>query len=422
MSRIPQVPARPSVTIIGGGIIGLMSAFHLRQALPEAHITVLEKGRHIPNPFGTSTRSAACFRQQFAVRHNVEMSIYGEQFYRNFGRLTGETMKLFWQKGYLFLHRDERRWEQAVAAYANQLDWGLRSVRVLSPTDVAKEFPYVSTEGLVGATFCPTDGYLDPGSIITGLKDYLAAKGVHIMTETKVVGFETEGDRVTTVVCDLGHFKSDYVLNCSGAWSHHIGRLLGVELAVSPEKRYLWSAEMHSGNGGFTQETFTGVPMIVCCGSNGHTPYIRPNPGSQPHSFTIGCEHQVQPEPDFEDHRQNYVEPDFLVCGDGFLAVAETLKSFAPFVEGLSFHDRVSGGFYETTRSHNPYITYDPRWCNVVHACGFSGHGIMHGPAAGQMASDLVRFGDYRSFPTAEGSVTHAAHVNGTGETEHMKI
>ena len=64
MNRGPQLPLRPKVTIIGGGVIGLAVAYHLREVLPlKSTITVLEKAKYLPNPDGSSSRSAACFRQ-----------------------------------------------------------------------------------------------------------------------------------------------------------------------------------------------------------------------------------------------------------------------------------------------------------------------------------------------------------------------
>jgi len=58
----------------------------------------------------------------------------------------------------------------------------------------------------------------------------------------------------------------------------------------------------------------------------------------------------------------------------------------------------------------------------MVHCCGFFGHGLMYGPATGKMVVGLVVHGDYRIFLVAERSVSYRAHMEGTGETETMKI
>jgi len=191
---------------------------------------------------------------------------------------------------------------------------------------------------------------------------------------------------------------------------------------VVPEKRYLWSAFAKRKND-MSQEEFEKVPMIVCMGSNGHTPYIRPEPGRDPHNFVLGCEHVVEPEPDFKDGDQDKVDPRYLPTGECFLPIGETLASFAPFVEKLCLRDKVNAGYYETTPSHNPYLTFDPHWQNVIHACGFSGHGVMHAPAAGLTVGELLVKGKYPSeFSGVEKSVSYQAHLDGSGEVEGMKI
>lgn len=199
--------------------------------------------------------------------------------------------------------------------------------------------------------------------------------------------------------------------------------MLGTYLDVMPQKRYLWRAEFREPQDDFSDTEFEQVPMVVCVDGNGSAPYLRPDPGSSPHSFTIGCEHPVAPEPGFQDERQDYVETGYKPeTGEGFVWVWAKLADFVPFTCQFGFDSRVHGGFYETTTSHNPYITYDPNFGNAIHACGFSGHGVMHAPAAGLMVSDLVRDGKFLGFDTAQASLSYAAHLRGTGETEEMKI
>jgi glycine/D-amino acid oxidase-like deaminating enzyme len=401
-----------------------MSAFHIMKSMPGTRLTVLEKGKYIPNQYGTSSRSAACTRQQFGCELNVQMSMFSTRFYERFQEYTGDEMQMLWQVGYLFLYRKPEAWEAAQKRVRDQQNWGLEKVRALSADETLLEFPFVGNHGLLGATFCPTDGFLDPGIILVALKEKLKSMGAESVTDCEVAGFQYEGGDVTEVVLsEKTTILCDYVVNCTGAWSSRIGNMLGSKLEVGPEKRYLWSAEFANPQDDFPDPEFRRIPFIVCNG-NGMTPYIKPEPGRNPHSFMMGCEHPAEPEWNFNDEDQDRVDPDFRANLDGGFHVRawQEIASWIPFAEKLGFRDKVNSGYYETTKPHSPVIGFDPHHSNVIHCVGFSGHGIMHGPAAGQTVADLLEFGEYRTFPLGAKNLTHESLVNGNREVEGMKI
>lgn len=412
-----------SIVVIGGGIAGLMSAYHIKSRNPKASVTVIEQGDHIPYKYGSSSRSAACSRQQFGLKLNVEMSIFSTRFYESFRELVGEPDRMFWQQGYLWLYREAIKWADAQQRVKNQQSWGLAEVQAMSADETLREFPMVANHGLLGATFCPTDGFLDPGMILTALKDWIKNHDCRIWTNTHVVNFEFKDSRVTRVVTNLGHACCDYVINCTGAWSSRVGTLLGTKLEVAPEKRYLWSAEFRDRSHDFSDEQFRLIPFTICT-ADGITPYIKPEPGHSPHSFMVGCEHKAEPEYDFKDEDQARVDPAFLpnVPGGYHERVWTELVDWLPFTEELGFRKHVNSGFYETTAKHSPVIGFDPNHGNVIHCCGFSGHGIMHGPASGATVADLVEYGEYRTFPGGCTELTYDSLVNGTRQIEDMKI
>jgi sarcosine oxidase subunit beta len=423
--------SRPKVVVIGAGIAGLMSAFHTRRLLPDSEITVLDKGRHVPNSFGTSTRSMAATRQQFGCAHNVQMSIFSTRFYERFAERTGETSRMLWQPGYLFLYRTDEdpelgraKFEDAVARVKLQHDAGLKEAQLMEPRDVAARFPFVNVDKLIGATFCPTDGFLDPGTILSGLKAKLVDLGARICPKTEVVGFDFSGDRVGSVRLESGErVPADFVVNAAGAWSSRIGKMLGTDLPIMPEKRYLWMGKFVDGKRELPVEQFQILPMVVCCANDGLNPHIRPQPGTS-QRFMVGCEHPVKPEWDFKDEDQDYVDPAFRPADpDGkFVHIHQELARFLPFAEDLGFDDQVHAGFYESTEAHSPIIGFDPNHSNLVHCCGFSGHGIMHGPAAGDIVAHLIACGRYCTFPDAEANLTYESLIDGTRKIENMKL
>lgn len=422
LPRKTTAPA-PTIVIIGGGIAGLMSAFHIKQEQPKSRIMVLEQGNFIPYAYSTSTRSAACSRQQWGCKHNVQMSLYSTRFYENFEKLVGEKDRMFWQRGYLFLYRDAGEWSKAKERVQKQRSWGLNDVRYMEANELKQEFPFSWTPTTLGATFCPTDGFLDPGIILTALKTKLVSLGVHILTNMEVVGFQTSNGAVTAVQVDGATMPCDFVVNCTGAWASQIGKMLGTNLPVAPEKRYLWSAEFRNPKDDFSPAEYNRIPFMVC--NNGNiTPYVKPEPVQGRNSFMVGCEHAVEPSWKFKPEDQDWVDPNFRVnIPDGFHQhMWEVLTDWLPFTEKWGFRNRVHAGFYETTPFHSPIIGYDPNHKNLIHCVGFSGHGIMHGPAAGATVADLIACGQYCRFPSGTQNLSWHSLENGTREVENMKI
>jgi len=423
--------SKPKVLIIGAGIAGLMSAFHTKRLLPNSEIMVLDKGRSVPNSFGTSTRSMAATRQQFGLAHNVKMSIFSTRFYERFGEYTGESSRMLWQPGYLFLYRTDgnaeigkQKFQQATSRLSIEREAGLQEVRLMGPDEVRASFPFVNRDNLIGATFCPTDGFLDPGTILSALKDKLVDLGAVIRPRSEVTGFDFSGDTVRSVLIENGEqLPADFVVNAAGAWSSRIGRMLGTDLPIMPEKRYLWMGKFVNPQNELPPDQFHKLPMVVCCANDGLNPHIRPQPGTS-QRFMVGCEHPVRPEWDFQDEDQDYVDPAFRPANpDGrFLHIHQELARFLPFAADLGFDDQVHSGFYESTEAHSPVIGFDPNHNNVIHCCGFSGHGIMHGPAAGDIVAHLIGDHRYTTFPEAERNLTYKSLVDGTREVEGMTL
>jgi glycine/D-amino acid oxidase-like deaminating enzyme len=422
----------PTIIVIGAGMAGIMSAFHLKSRIPRAKITLIEKGNRVPYRFATSCKSAACSRQQWDLRINVAMSLFSTRFYENFGQTLADNAKIFWQRGYLFLYRHPEKWEAAQRRVTNQQLWGLTEVRGLSADEVKHEFSFAYTDQLLGATFCPTDGFLDAGTIMTILRDKLLAEGVKFRTRTEAISFKSAGQRISGVQVKtddvLEDLPCDYVVNCTGPWAARLGNRLGTPLPVAPQKRYLWSAEFANSRDNFPQAEYDKMPFIVCT-ANHMVPYIKPQPVVGGNSFTVGCEHEVEPSFDFEDTDQEKVDPGYEVAipGGYHQRVWETLADWLPFTERLGFRSKVEGGFYETTFDkrgpvNSPIIGFDPIYNNVIHCVGFSGHGIMHGPAAGATVADLISSGEYLEFPDGEQYLSYHSLINGMRPVEDMKI
>jgi D-amino-acid dehydrogenase len=92
--------------------------------------------------------------------------------------------------------------------------------------------------GVVGALLCPEDALLVPDRFVKGLAQLAASLGVRVATGSEVIGFRRAGDRITGVETTRGPLEADTVVLAAGAWSPEIGRVLGIHVPIQPAKGY----------------------------------------------------------------------------------------------------------------------------------------------------------------------------------------
>lgn len=136
--------------IIGGGPVGLSTAYHLVLAAPNANITVLERDPTYSR--ASATLSAGGIRQQFSLKQNVQMSIYGRDFLRSANdllRVDDEEFDVqFQEKGYLFLASTEKGAE--IMRRNNKVQVGEGAdVKLLNNMELKKKFPWLNTDDIV---------------------------------------------------------------------------------------------------------------------------------------------------------------------------------------------------------------------------------------------------------------------------------
>src|SRR5579884_3952728 len=225
------------VVLIGAGATGALTAVRLAER--GFRVTVLEKAA-IGN--GSSSRSNACIRAQFGVAETVSGMMYSEWAYAHLHdwlRTPSESRQpVMEQNGYLFLYEhpeavapEERAtvtlaWEQALARVEMQQRLGL-PVEVLSPQQVQARWPHLDPERLIGATWCPTDGFLHP-HVIYG-EGFRRARelGVEVLQHTEVVGARHTGERIVAVETNRGMIEGDYFVNATNAWGPRTSARLG---------------------------------------------------------------------------------------------------------------------------------------------------------------------------------------------------
>lgn len=390
------------IVVVGAGIVGSLITYHLAEAGYD--VVCLEQW---PKAGQVSTiRSSAAFRQQFGNTGEIKLALLSSAFYERCPQLLG-TDTVLDRKGYLFLHRFEQGWAAAQKAIELQRSVGVHDVVSLSPEEVSTRFPYVDTLGLLGATFCPTDGFFseDPAFIAQSACEKAIKKGARVFFNHQVIGIETESPRAVTGIwvadakdrAKQHKIKTRLVVNAAGAAASVIAEKTGSNLDIYGVKRYLYFTPTD------TQELLKEkqcdlekIPMIVCdLGA-----HVRPWETKLIYIWTM-----QPPEPNFEAIEKNLeiheknpfteqgekdyeIESDFQPRRYG-RKIWERLVSYLPILESVP-PEVVTSGYYEMTRSHRACIDWDGRVAGLFHCAGFSGHGIMLAPGAAQLVLDKI--------------------------------
>jgi sarcosine oxidase subunit beta len=348
---------RADVVIVGGGIIGASIAYHLA-ARGVRDVIVLER-EHLGS--GSTTRNAGGVRLQFSTEINVQLSLRSLPRIELFQEEMGVDPHLR-QVGYLFLITEERDVVPFEASLAMWKRLGVPAER-LDAAGVRRVFPELRVDDLRFATLCMRDGYCDPSSLLNGYVARAREKGVQFREEQPVIGITREGDRVTAVRTASGEIACETIVNAAGAWGAEVGAFAGVDLPIRPLRRQIFVTDPVSG-------LDRDFPLTVEFASS---LYFHRESGG----VLMGMADPTDG-PGFD----STVNWDFL----------PTLVERALYRLPVLEHANVKtgwAGFYEDTPDKHPIIGavgVDGFLC----AAGFSGHGIMHAPAAGEAIAELI--------------------------------
>ena len=227
------------VIIIGGGIVGSSVAYHLTEA-GCGNVLVIEREAHQGK--GSTGKSMGGVRAQFATPVNIRMSLYSIPFLSAFEEVVGHPSG-YRPQGYLFVATNERRLAYLRENCQRQVELGLESVRLLQADDVARLAPEIRSDDVVGGSFCATDGFVDPHSVMTGFMLKAMERGVELLRETEVTGIRTDSRGVCGVETTKGFVAGRTVVNAAGAWAGPVAKLAGVDLPVEPLRRMLVPTE-----------------------------------------------------------------------------------------------------------------------------------------------------------------------------------
>jgi len=347
------------VAIIGAGAIGTSLAYHLAK-LGCTDVVVVD--REVNPGMGSTSKAAGGIRAQFNSQINVELSRLSIPAFERFPKEMDVDV-VFNQVGYLWIAtRDEdlRHFERVVAA---QRKLGL-DVRLLDRAGVAKHAPYVRSDDVVGGTFHEKDGYAPPADYVMGYHKRSKAMGVRYLLGAAVTGVVVEGGAAAGLRTSAGEVRARRVVCAAGAWSGRVGEMIGIEIPVSPVRRQCFVTKP-------IRTLPHPIPMTIDYATG---IYMHSESGG----VLIGLADRAEP-PSFNENVDfSFIEriAELAMSRVPALETAEVLTSWA--------------GLYEVTPDHHPILGELPGLRNFWMAAGFSGHGVMHAPATGQVLAELL--------------------------------
>ena len=234
-------PTSASVVIVGGGVVGLSSAYALARG-GVRDVVVLERDAL---GSGSTSKAAGGVRAQFSDPVNIALGARSLETFRRFSARFGQEID-FRHVGYLFLLSSPAAVAAFEANVALQNDLGVPS-RMISAEEAGRRSPFVSTAGLLAAAYSPSDGHCTPEAVVLGYATAARRHGVTLVPHCAATGIDVRDGHVVAVRTDGGTIRTDAVVCAAGAWSAQVGAWAGawagVDLPVTPLRRQILVTE-----------------------------------------------------------------------------------------------------------------------------------------------------------------------------------
>jgi glycine cleavage system aminomethyltransferase T/glycine/D-amino acid oxidase-like deaminating enzyme len=219
-----ELPSAARCVIIGGGVGGTSIAHHLAR-LGWDDVVLVERNQLTS---GSTFHSAGLVGQLRGSVSLTKMMMYSVELYRELGEDCGWV-----ECGGIRLASSEERMEELRRQAGWAKTFGL-PLELISAEEAQGLFPLMSTDGVLGAAWLPTDGYLDPSQLTFALAERAREGGARLFTSTRVTGIDHEGGRVRRVRTERGDIEAETVVIAAGMFSAEVGRLAGVRLPIQP--------------------------------------------------------------------------------------------------------------------------------------------------------------------------------------------
>jgi sarcosine oxidase subunit beta len=353
------------LVVVGAGTVGGWASWFAAAEGSAGKVVVLEQGLA---GRGASSRASGVVRQQGGIPETVQLGLFSAEFYR------GQTARLgtdsgFRELGYLLLAMTEQEQDEAVRRIEMQRAAGLQVGWV--DADRARELnPTLAPDGFLGASYCPTEGHIDPPRNVEAYLQAMRTAGVDLRERTPFLGLRTDkAGRVTGVETPGGVIATERVLLTGGPTLRAVGNLVGARFFAGGARHQVVVTESHPE---FQVErqamVFDVAAGIYCRLEEGGLLWGMSNPKETP-----GEAHSID-WPYLREMQRRLAE---IVPVTADLAIR---KAWAATIDYTPDHLPLLG----------PVVTSEGEELAGVTVASAAGHGMMWGPGVAKCAADLA--------------------------------
>ncbi len=229
-----EFPTQARAVIIGGGIVGASTAYHLAK-LGWTDTVVIERHKLTS---GSTFHAAGLVGQLRSSASITQLLGNSVALYRTLEAETG--LATGWKmNGGLRLACTAERWTEVKRQATTARSFGLE-MHLLSPKEAQNLWPLMDISDVIGAALLPTDGQASPSDITQSLAKGARMHGARFFEDTEVTGFEITSGRVSAVLTSKGRITCEAAINCAGQWAREVGAIAGVNVPlVSVEHQYM---------------------------------------------------------------------------------------------------------------------------------------------------------------------------------------
>jgi 4-methylaminobutanoate oxidase (formaldehyde-forming) len=365
-----KLPKHAKVVIIGGGVIGCSTAYHLAK-LGWKDIVLLERAQLTA---GTTWHAAGLIEAGgFFSATSVEMTRYTLELYRSLEAETGLATG-YKNVGMVTLVTTQDRLEEMRRIASFDREFGVE-FNEISPHKVKELWPLAYTEDLLAGFFSPGDGRVNPIDVTMALAKGARVGGVRVCEETPVTGFTIQDKRVTGVITNKGVIQTEYVVNCGGMWAREIGKMAGVNVPLQPTEHYYLVTEPMEG-------IHPDLPVLVDLDKYA---YYREEVGG----ILFGLFEPVSAPWALDGIPKDFTFGEIKPNWDRMMPYVEEAMKRIPALETAGIHKFFCGP-ESFTPDLGPMMGLAPELDNFYVAAGFNSLGILMGGGAGKIMAQWI--------------------------------
>ena len=367
------LPTHAQIVVIGGGIIGCSTAYHLARD-HKADVVLLEQGTLTS---GSTWHAAGLVGQLRSSASITRVLKYSVELYKGLEAETG--LATGWKMtGCLRLATNQDRWTEFRRLATTARSFGM-DMHLLTPAEVKAMWPLMNEDDLVGASWLPTDGQASPSDITQSLAKGARMHGAKLFENIRVTGFAMTDGRITAVKTTGGDIVCEKVVNCAGQWARQVGEMAGINVPLQPVKHQYIITEKIEG-------LSTDAPTIR---DPDRRTYFKEEVGGlvmggyepNPQPWTTG---DVP-----EDWAFRLFDDDF----DHFEQHMEQAIARVPALENAGVKQMINGP-ESFTPDGNFILGVAPECKNMFVGAGFNAFGIASGGGAGWVLAEWVMGGE----------------------------